>query len=312
MDALPLLLELTPVGVLLLAGYAARHLLFKDEAIWRSLERFSFYLLMPVTLIAVLLHSDISQLAFGELSLALLLPFLVAGGVLMLLYRPLRRHGMSNARYSSLFQTGTRWNAMIALALLLSRYGAEGLAYLAIAVLVLVPLINLVNVVMLTLILSQEPVNFRLALRRVAQNPIILGCAIGLLLASAPISLWPPIDRALLSLSDATAPIILLIVGAAIRFDAIQGQIGSVLLASAIRLGLTPLIAFGVARYLGLSDLALMTVVVAAAVPTAANGYILAREMGGDATLYANIASFQTLASAVSLPLWMLLVIYSS
>jgi hypothetical protein len=51
----------------------------------------------------------------------------------------------------------------------------------------------------------------------------------------------------------------------------------------------------------------LMTsVVVFSALPTAPSSYILARQMGGDAALMANIIAFQTLAAAGTLPLLLL------
>ena len=46
----------------------------------------------------------------------------------------------------------------------------------------------------------------------------------------------------------------------------------------------------------------------AAAVSTAMNGYVLARQMGGDADLYAAAASIQVLVSVFSIPLILLLV----
>lgn len=40
-----------------------------------------------------------------------------------------------------------------------------------------------------------------------------------------------------------------------------------------------------------------------AAVPTAMNGYLLAKQMGGDAELYASVATIQTAASFLTIPL---------
>ena len=45
-----------------------------------------------------------------------------------------------------------------------------------------------------------------------------------------------------------------------------------------------------------------------AALPPAPTSYVLARQMGGDAPLVAAMLSVQTLAAAVVLPLWIMLV----
>jgi hypothetical protein len=48
-----------------------------------------------------------------------------------------------------------------------------------------------------------------------------------------------------------------------------------------------------------------MVLALCAAVPTAMNGYILARQMGGDAPLYAAVTTVQTVASFLTIPLVM-------
>jgi predicted permease len=54
---------------------------------------------------------------------------------------------------------------------------------------------------------------------------------------------------------------------------------------------------------LGLREIDLLVVAVSTAVPSAPNGYVLARQMGGDAPLLAEILTVQTLLAAVTMPL---------
>jgi hypothetical protein len=54
---------------------------------------------------------------------------------------------------------------------------------------------------------------------------------------------------------------------------------------------------------MGLDGQQLSYLALCAAVPTAMNGYVLARQMGGDAELYAAIATIQTAFSFLSIPL---------
>ena len=55
----------------------------------------------------------------------------------------------------------------------------------------------------------------------------------------------------------------------------------------------------------GIGGTARTVAVIAAAVPTAASSFILARQMGGDATLMANLITVQVLLAVVTLPLMM-------
>ena len=61
----------------------------------------------------------------------------------------------------------------------------------------------------------------------------------------------------------------------------------------------------GLTRWMaGLSGPPRTVAVIAAAVPTAATAYTIARKMGGDAELMAQIITFQSIASTATLPLF--------
>jgi predicted permease len=72
----------------------------------------------------------------------------------------------------------------------------------------------------------------------------------------------------------------------------------------ALRLIGMPLLVFGLCRLADLSGLPRMVAVIAAATPTAPTAYTMARKMGGDAELMAQIITFQSIASMATLPLF--------
>jgi len=65
-----------------------------------------------------------------------------------------------------------------------------------------------------------------------------------------------------------------------------------------------PMTLVAIGLVVGLSPLALAVLAAVGAAPTASSTYTLATELGGDSQLMAEIISLQTLAGAVSLPLW--------
>jgi malonate transporter len=70
--------------------------------------------------------------------------------VLLVVIYPLGRlRGLSDASYTSVFQTSSRWNAFIALAIAEKISGPEGLALVALVMAVIVIPLNLINVAML-------------------------------------------------------------------------------------------------------------------------------------------------------------------
>ena len=74
-----------------------------------------------------------------------------------------------------------------------------------------------------------------------------------------------------------------------------------------MRLILMPLLVFFLSWLAGLTGLARTVAIVSASVPTAATAYTMARKMGGDAELMAQIVTFQSLASAITLPVFIYL-----
>ena len=62
-------------------------------------------------------------------------------------------------------------------------------------------------------------------------------------------------------------------------------------------------LAAGLARLFGVEGTALAVVVLCTAAPTASGSYMLARQMGGNAPLMAEILTVQTLAALITIPL---------
>lgn len=108
-------------------------------------------------------------------------------------------------------------------------------------------------------------------------------------------------------LGDAAVALGLLAVGAALRGGRVEGRlIGSVWLV-AVRLMLLPATAWLLGRQLGLSGMALETLVLFAALPSASSAYILAMRMGGDGAGVAWLISATTLLAMPPLAFWLYL-----
>jgi predicted permease len=76
----------------------------------------------------------------------------------------------------------------------------------------------------------------------------------------------------------------------------------------AFKLVLMPVLALGLAVWFGLSGTNLAIVAICAAVPTSPSAYVLARQMGGDAPLLAQIITLQTILAAITMPIVIALV----
>ncbi|MGR3984679.1 MAG: AEC family transporter [Gammaproteobacteria bacterium] len=295
---------LIPLGLSVALGALAKKFLVPDETHWAGLNKITFYLLVPGLIISTLADAEIASIPVWEIALALALSIALVALALGALYWASPNFRADKAGYTSLFQTATRWNAAVALAITGKIYGATAVTVIALSMIVLMPVVNVINVALLANLLAGRRVPLWESLWRVLTNPIIIGCLIGLALALGGIAVWPPLRSVVDALADASIASILLIVGAGLKWSDLSSSRRSIFLSCAFKLALMPLCTLLLAAAFGLRGVVLASVVIVAAVPTAMHGYVLAREMGGDAPLYANAASLQVLLSFITIPCW--------
>jgi hypothetical protein len=144
--------------------------------------------------------------------------------------------------------------------------------------------------------------------RELARNPLIVATLAGLLGNVAGLELPAPLAQFLGRLGEAAIALGLLAVGAALKLHGREalgvGRAGTTWFL-AVKLLALPLVAWGSARWFGLSGLYRDVVLVFAALPTASSAYILAVRMGGDGPSTAWLVSTSTLAAMLTLPLWL-------
>ena len=105
------------------------------------------------------------------------------------------------------------------------------------------------------------------------------------------------------TLAAAALALGLLAAGAGLDLGALKRSGVPTLCWSLVRILGLPALAIGLARALGVEGVSLAVIAIAAATPTATNGYILARQLGGDAPFMANLIATQTVLAAVTMPL---------
>jgi predicted permease len=95
----------------------------------------------------------------------------------------------------------------------------------------------------------------------------------------------------------------LLAVGAGLRIEDALSSKAPVLAATFLKLLVMPLLMVGFLKLFGVSGTAFGVAALCGAVPTGSGAYVLARQMGGDAGLVANILTLQVIFAVVTIPL---------
>lgn len=290
---------LWPVFALLVIGAASRKMKFPGEPFWPLIEKFVYFVCFPALLVTRLAAADFSGGLAFKLALAVSVLVIVAALIAVALQSLLK---FKAAAFTSVFQGGLRFNTYIALAVAATLLPGEGVVYAAIIASVMIPLLNLFCVMIFAIYQENRPSAKRVVLN-IIQNPLILACALGLVLNLSGLGLPWVLSSVLELLAQVALPLGIVAVGAALDLRALRTAGVELAVAVAFRLMLMPVLAFLVAFSLGLSPDAFTVFLVFASVPCASAAYILARQLGGDAPLMSGILSAQTLISMLTLPI---------
>lgn len=291
---------LGPVFLLILSGYVLRRINFPGEQFWPNAERLTYYLLFPALLIYKLATADAGHT--GLINIVGILALALSVGTLLLYL--LRNHVAADIpAFTSVYQGSIRFNSYIGLACVDALYGNDGLVIAAIVLALLIPPVNLLCVSAFHIGLHRG--SLRSLLSSLIRNPLILGCILGILLNRSGIGLPGWSADTLSLLGSAALPMGLLAVGVALHPRAIHGNVREIASSMLFRFGIMPALMLAGLHWMPLTDTAAHTLLLFACLPTATSSYILARQLGGDATLMANTITVQTLAAFALIPLWL-------
>ena len=300
---IPIFESILPIFLIVLLGVALRRAPFIDQSVWPGLETIGYYVLFPALLFLTLAKADFAGLELGTVALVAMIAVSVMTALLIALHPVARVRGMSDARFTSVFQTSTRWNSFIALAIAERLAGASGLTLVALVMAVIIIPVNLVNVAMLVWYGSGSGArDFGTLAKRLAGNPLVLSCLAGVGFSALPFGLYPPLEQAINLMARSSLGLGLVMVGAGLRLSDALRPGPAVVVPVLLKLVFFPILMVGLALSFGLSGETLIILALCAAVPTAMNGYLLARQMGGDAPLYAAVTTVQTVAAFVTIP----------
>jgi predicted permease len=294
---------LAPIFLLIVIGYILFHTKLAGPDVWWAVEHLTFYLLFPALIARTLIRADLGSVPAASFMIVTL-SAVVGMAALLLALRPLfARHGLTGPTFTSLFQGATRWHGVMATAIAGSLYGAEGLTFAALAIVTMVPVIQVMTVLVLLIYgRDQGQPTPKLILQRLATNPLIIACAVGFALNQTDVP--DLIYETFTLLGQGSIGLTLLAVGAGLSLSNATETRALVATGVLVRLIGMPLIILGMSWLVGLDGLARTIAVIAGAVPTASTSYVMARKMGGNAQLMANIITFQSIAAAFSLPLF--------
>lgn len=295
--------SILPIFLLIGLGVVLRRVPVISETAWPGVEQLTYWFLYPALLFITIYNADFSVLQLDALLAALLVAIALMSGLTLALWPLFNRSRLvARSEYSTVFQTSIRWNGFIALPVAQAIFPPEGAAVVALAMAVIIIPINIVVVMVITRF-ANRGASIGLLLRRMALNPFILSTGGAVLFRLLPFELYQPVNVTLQLAGMSALGMGLMAIGAALRLEGMTLKRFALFPSSVLKLLVYPALMACVGFFLGVTGAEIQYLVLCAAVPTASNGYLLARQLGGDAELYATITTFQTSLSFLTMPL---------
>ncbi len=213
-----------------------------------------------------------------------------------------------------ILQGGFRSNtAVIALAYMANAYGDQGVALAAVYVASTTLLYNVQAVIALTPKDSSSEVNTAaLIIKTLTKNPLIIAIMCGVIVYSLSIPIPEMVVDAGQYFANMTLPLALLCTGGSLNIHSLKEDKTPTWFATGFKLVLCPLLITGGALLFGFTGIELGLIFFMSAAPTAAASYVMARAMGGNSLLAANIIALTTIGSLVTCTLGLFILTYFS
>ena len=144
--------------------------------------------------------------------------------------------------------------------------------------------------------------------RGLLTNPLIVGVLAGLAWRMAGVQLPEVANRLIDSLANVAAPVALFAIGLTLKKYSLSGNYRPALAVTAIKLVAMPTVALVMALLLALPPLPAKIVVVAAALPSGVNPFLIATQFGTGQALASNALTLGTAFAVVSTSVWVLVV----
>ena len=183
-------------------------------------------------------------------------------------------------------------------------FGKGNITAVAIIMMLVVPFYN-VSAVVLFETFRGGKVDIGQMFKRILTNPIIDGGIAAFIVMMLGIKLPSAIESTVGTLSDATAPIAMILLGAALNIKGFSSDRWRIAICTIGKLVVFPAIGIAGAVYLGIRDVQLIAVTLMVAAPVALASYAMASSMGGNGKLAGELVVVTTITSCFTIPVFL-------
>ena len=265
--------------------------------VWQGIDRLSYHVLYP----ALIFHAAAARpVAAADVFLLGLGTTAVLGTGLVLGLTTRRLRPGSALDFGARLQNTYRFNTALGF-VVVGVLPASATSVMAILVGCAIPLANVFAVIGLT---RGQSMSVGRLLREVVTNPFLIASLAGLVVALSNRGLPVMVEAFGARLAGAALPLVLLSIGAALAGARLWPVDRQAVAIHAIRLLVLPFAVWAVAMAFDLRGVAIATLLLFAALPTATAAHVLAARYGADRAAVALLVTQSSLLGLVTLPGW--------
>ena len=284
-----------PFMILLFVGFLSVRTGLTDRAFMNRLNALNFRLFFPFLMFNNIYSARPEDLPSATLMLYGSLSVIALIAVLMVAVPRLVKE---NPRRGVIIQAIFRGNFIIyGIPLTTYVFGSERSSVCGMMIMIVVSIFNAGAVVVLEIFREGGKVRPGKLLLGLAKNPLLQGCAVGLLFYLLQIRLPDFIASPVSSLASLATTLAMVILGANLVFSEIRINRKTITAVLLVRLILLPLIMVPLGYALGLRGVELFLVLMIFGTPVATASYPMAQNMGGDGQLAGQLVFVSTVAS---------------
>jgi predicted permease len=199
---------------------------------------------------------------------------------------------------------------LLGIPFMLGIFGEQGFEVLSLIVAVHLPIMLASSIVMFEIFgkgSNTSPLQIAATfLGRLFRNPLIIGILAGLIWRLTGVPLPGLFGRLVDALADVAGPVALFAIGLELVNFGLSGNIRPAFALSAVKLLLMPLVALGAALLFGLPPLSAKVAVIAAALPSGINSYLIAVQFGTGQGLASNQLTIATAGAVLTTAFWLM------
>ena len=290
-----------PFLIYIAFGYFVRIIGLADEKFMNNLNKIIFRAFFPILMFNNLYSVPEGMTLNPKLVITAIISVLVLEAFLLAVVPRLVKE---NSRRGVIIQAIYRSNfVLFGITLASSIFGDEGSVLAAMMIAIVIPVYNITAVIILETFNGGKVPASELIVN-ILKNPMIRGAVVGFIFHILKIQLPPSVAEPIKQFANLTTPLALFVLGGTLHFDAIGKNLKYVVPAMTFKMMILPVISLAVANLVGLTSVERFVYFVMFATPVATASYAMAQNMGGDGELAGQFVVLSTVASVVTIFLW--------